>query len=277
MESSGGTPSLQSSALPDIGVKSSMQTIPFLQEIYTTRHVFDADGKAYKLESEIDEAEGELIQSIIAEYRFKSSLEIGCAYGLSTLNICAALSKQESPRHTIIDPFQSTDWHGIGVNNLKRAGFDFFELIEQPSELALPSLLQAGRTFQFALIDGWHTFDHTLLDFFYINRMLEDGGVVIIDDVSMQSVRKVIRYILNYPNYRIVGSANAAQRPPSLRRRVSSAYVRSLGVIIPQRSMREVFAESCLKTDRALGLDCSMIALQKTGADTRPWNWYSPF
>ena len=39
----------------------------------------------------------------------------------------------------IIDPFQSTDWHNIGITNLKRAGFDFFELIEKPSEnLAYP-------------------------------------------------------------------------------------------------------------------------------------------
>jgi hypothetical protein len=82
------------------------------------------------------------------------------------LYICEALSGQGSGRHTILDPGQYSDFHGVGIANLKRAGFDFFELIEKPA------LLAEGRKFQFALIDGWHTFDHTLLDLFYVNRLL---------------------------------------------------------------------------------------------------------
>ena len=59
---------------------------------------------------------------------------------------------------------------------------------------------------QFALIDGWHTFDQVLPDFFYVDQLLEDGGIVAFDDVVMAAINRAVRYFLNYPNYRIVES-----------------------------------------------------------------------
>ncbi len=46
------------------------------------------------------------------------------------------------------------------------------------SEICLPQLLQQELRFDFAYVDGWHTFDHVMMEFFYINRMLDEGGVV---------------------------------------------------------------------------------------------------
>jgi hypothetical protein len=70
--------------------------------------------------------------------------------------------------------------------------------------LALPSLLASVLKVQFVLIDGWHTFDQVLLDFFYVDKILEDGGIVAFDDVVMPAINRAVRYFLNYPNYRIV-------------------------------------------------------------------------
>jgi len=41
-----------------------------------------------------------------------------------------------------------------------------------------------GERIDFAFIDGAHTFDHVLVDFFYIDRMLNVGGIVAFDDVG---------------------------------------------------------------------------------------------
>jgi predicted O-methyltransferase YrrM len=210
---------------------------PVLTEISRTGKVYASDGNPYDLHSAIDENEGRAIYELIKDQEISVSMEVGCAYGISSLYICDALSSHQSPQHTIIDPNQSTQWRGIGISNLRRAGFSFFSLIEKPSEIALPELLADGKKFQFILIDGWHTFDHTLLDFFYANRLLEDGGFVAIDDAGFPGIRKVISYASKYPNYRIYKAVNGA-------------IWRGYG---------------------------SMVILQKTGPDTRNWDWYSPF
>lgn len=259
--------------LLESGRVDNRSAIDLLQQIYETGEVKDEAGQPHELHSHIDREEGQLVHSLLKQHKFTTTLEIGCAFGISSLYICDALSHQESPRHTIIDPHQTAQWHGIGVANLKRAGLHFFELIEKPSEIALPTLLAQGRSFHFAFIDGWHTFDHTLLDFFYVDRLLEEGGVVVVDDVNFPSVRKVIRYISNYPNYRLVA---ACRTRPSAKRRLVHACISLLAKTLPN-AVDEVISDSWRCPASLPGFRCSMVALQKTGPNTRNWNWYKPF
>ena len=82
----------------------------------------------------VTRAEGELIQRIIAEIKPRTTLEIGCAYGVSTLYICEALASLPDARrsHIVLDPFQSTQWRGIGIRNARDAGFaDLIDFREQ--------------------------------------------------------------------------------------------------------------------------------------------------
>jgi hypothetical protein len=108
---------------------------------------------------------------------------------MSTLYACDALKANGVPcRHIIIDPCQTSAWNSIGLANIQRAGFGgTTELHEKGSEIILPQLFADGLKIQAAIIDGWHTFDHTLIDFFYINKMLEVGGVII-DDTWFPSI-----------------------------------------------------------------------------------------
>jgi len=75
-------------------------------------------------------------------------------------------------------------------------------LLEGPSHLMLPGLLERGVKLDLAFIDGWHTFDYTLLDFFYIDKMLRPGGVVLLHDQSWPSKQKVIRFIMTHRRYK---------------------------------------------------------------------------
>lgn len=177
-----------------------------LQRILETRTVSDG-ATEYKLGAEIPRGEGEFICDLITRNRPRKTLEIGCAFGISSLFICDALRRTESDFvHIIIDPFQHEDWHGIGVGNLEKAGFSGrYHLIEKRSEIALPELLDSGEKFDFAFIDGWHTFDQTLVDFFYLNKMLNTNGLIVFDDAKWRSVRRVVRHALTYPCYRLAG------------------------------------------------------------------------
>ncbi len=75
-------------------------------------------------------------------------------------------------------------------------------MIEEKSYIALPALLKKAK-FDFIFIDGWHTFDYTLIDFFYSLELLNDGGIIIIDDALHKGVSKCVKYIeTNYPHCR---------------------------------------------------------------------------
>lgn len=53
----------------------------------------------------------------------------------------------------------------------------------------------------FVFVDGSHLFDHVLIDFFYMDKLLKAGGYVMFDDLCMPSIRKVINFILRNRSY----------------------------------------------------------------------------
>ncbi|HET9729781.1 MAG TPA: class I SAM-dependent methyltransferase, partial [Acidimicrobiia bacterium] len=74
-------------------------------------------------------------------------------------------------------------------------------LIEAFDYVALPDLLRAGTAIEFAYIDGWHTFDYTLLDFFYLDKMLQPGGIVAFNDCHYPAVEKVTSFVVRHRRY----------------------------------------------------------------------------
>jgi predicted O-methyltransferase YrrM len=221
----------------------------------------------------IDRAEGRLLQRVIADVKPRTSLEIGCAYGVSTLYICEALAAlPHQARHIVLDPFQSSQWRGIGVKNVHDAGFGaLMDFREQRSELALPALLAEDLTIEFALIDGWHTFDQVMVEFYYLNRMLRVGGVIVFDDADRRSVNRVIRHALGYPAYRVYGTEKA---PGPIRR---SALGRLRHALASVPAVTTIVRPDVLHRDWDLGIFGSCVAIQKIGGDHRSSGWDSAF
>jgi hypothetical protein len=60
-------------------------------------------------------------------------------------------------------------------------------------------------TIDFAFIDGARTFDYVLVDFFLIDKLLNPGGIVILNDFSYPSIRSVCRYVLSNLHYKCIG------------------------------------------------------------------------
>ncbi|MCL1471486.1 class I SAM-dependent methyltransferase [Argonema antarcticum] len=245
-----------------------------LEEILKSGYVKSVDGKLVKLHSNISSEEGKLLQEIIYELKPKVSLEVGLAYGISALFICEALKNTPNSRHIIIDPMQSTHWQGIGLNNLKKVGYEeIIEFHQQPSHLALSQLEAQGIKIDFAFIDGMHTFDHTLIDFFYVDKLLNVGGVVAIDDTSFPSIHKVCRFIVTNRAYSIYRYFNRIDYKPSLGRR---ALERLAHIYEP---MRRILKPEYVQPDFELGFAprSELIAFKKEAEDTRKWNFYREF
>jgi len=250
-----------------------------IEKIYSTCSVVDINGKSILLNSHIDELEGKAILGLLENHPdYKNTIEIGFAMGLSAMHICAVTSERTGAMHTIIDPFQSSNWNNVGVNNLVNSGVSNFELIEEKSEIALPKLLSEGRKFDFGLIDGWHTFDHTLLDFFYLEKMIRPGGIIAIDDVMMPGINKVVRYILNYPNIELVSAVPFIQKVKMVKRdQYLKLVFNPIKSILPKKYHHKVFSSKLLSPDNEMNLYSSMVFLLKKFDDNRAWNWYEEF
>jgi len=193
---------------------------PILEEILRTKSVHTLDGTAaLPLKDAIDSETGSLLQKLIRQKRPAVTLEIGLAYGVSALFICEALVGVGGRKHIAIDAFQNSVWHGIGIHHVRAAGFSaLVELREQLSEYALPQLVKEGVTVDFAFIDGSHTFDQKMIDFFYVDRILNVGGVIAFDDCNWPSIHQVCRFIATNRPYRVVGATSGAA-PPGIRGR----------------------------------------------------------
>ena len=237
---------------------------------------YEKNGSTVVFTSSIDFEEATFIGKLISELQPQKTIEIGCAEGASSLAIMDALTSGGG-RHTIVDPFQTTYWESKGINLLQMFGYNQFRLIEKGSEIALPALLDKGEKFDFAFIDGYHTFDHTLLDAFYLIKMLKIGGVLVIDDVQMPAINKCLRYLHNYPCLKYKASSAG---PITSSRKLFDGLkriVRSVSSVVPRKWRYELLDDSVLRSDNRLGLRSSMVAFQKVAEDTREWNWWAPF
>jgi predicted O-methyltransferase YrrM len=218
----------------------------------------------------ISTEEGQFLHELVATTQPQRSLEVGLACGISALYICGALAP--SARHIAIDPLQSELFENAGLIALEQAGFaNRLDFYEEPSQFALPRLAQEGHRVGFAFIDGMHTFDHALLDFFYIDMLLERGGIVAFDDADIPAVRRVVRFAVTNRAYRVHSCL-----PGSGRRSPASAIGTGIARLPgTRRALRPDFVTS----DQQLGivLNSRCVALVKDGDDTRPWDFHVEF
>lgn len=244
------------------------------ERILSTGETELADGTRVRADSFIARAECALIYRAVETAEATGAVEVGMAYGVSSLCIADALRRRsESPSLISIDPHQSTQWRGAGMHLLERAGLSaFVRLIEQPSQLALPRLVAEGVRVRFALIDGWHTFDHTLVDFFYADQLLESGGVVVFDDVGYPAIHAVVRFVLANRDYELLEALpmdESTPRPSRLRRRVKRAL----------RPLARTDRDPSPRNERRFRAieDVFAVALRKRGDDARRFDHYEPF
>ena len=250
--------------------------VPLADEIFKTGLVTSVDGReSIRVGAETPREVCEYLKRLVIETRAKMTLEVGLAFGLSTLSICEGLQEIGGEGHVAIDPNQSTQWQNIGLENVKRAGFgDLLELREKPSHVALPELAAEGLRVNFAYIDGWHTFDHALVDFFYVDQMLNVGGVVAVDDCFFHSVHAVCRYIATNRAYRVRSVCECAVALPE------SLLARLLKKVAPRSGLiRRAVKSKFYQPDEKLGFTpfTRCIAFEKIAEDERTWDAHAEF
>lgn len=166
-----------------------------------------ADGRSHQIDltTRISPQEGIALAGLSVQISAMCTLEIGLGYGFSTAYLLAALASRRRPdsvSHLAIDPFQWTDWQGIGMANaqslvaaspwLSEASFS---CLHERSDVALAGLLVHGRQFDLTFIDGYHRFDDVLVDFTLVAQMCPVGGVIVLHDMWLPGIAAVAAFV----------------------------------------------------------------------------------
>lgn len=245
-----------------------------LAEILRTREVMAPSGERYDLLAGVHPSIGTMLQTWVRRVEARTAIEVGFAQGISTLYICEALLEvSPTPRHIVIDPYETEAWHGTGNHNVTRAGYEsIVEFHEHPSHRVLPYLELHRTSVDFAFIDGHHAFEYVLVDFFYVDKMLRVGGVVVLDDLQMPAIAKLCRFILKNQNYSLVDAVVNETRHGH---DVGEPLCSHCGEPID----RAVLRPEVLDPNEALGIPngSRSIALRKASATPRPFNEFLEF
>jgi len=245
-----------------------------LSRIVETGRTILPTGEEVQVDSHIDASCGALLQRVIKTLGPKVGVEVGLAFGISTLYILEAFKETGGEKLIGMDPAQHDNhWCGGGLHNVRQAGYEsLYEFHENASQQVLPALVGKGKRIDFAFIDGWHTFDHTLIDFFYIDQMLNAGGIVVFDDVGYPSIKRVCDFIVTNRAYEVFDSVRLPIENTS-KRRLKHAAKR--------------FLDPLVRTDKTPALeagrkefeidDVYFLALKKRDDDSRRWDHFVHF
>lgn len=234
-----------------------------IAEIFRDRQVKGKDGSTFEITTGVSQQTGEILSNLIKENESTKTLEIGMAYGLSTLFMCQTHRDVGHGNHLAIDPFQTEHFGAVGLHNIERAGLDdLLEFHEAKSSSVLPQLIADGRQFDLAFVDGSHMFDHALIDCFFVDELLAIGGILVIDDLWMRSVRKAASFMIRNRGYQIVPPP--AHRPTPLSKRLLRAS---------RRLLQNPFGRDW----RLKLVPENILIVQKVKLDDRPWDFHRAF
>jgi predicted O-methyltransferase YrrM len=171
-----------------------------LLSMYDKQHQMGSDSIMYELDGDtkITPEQGMCIYNLCRKIKPQRTLEIGMAYGFSTVYFLAAIKANNMGHHVAMDPFEINDWHGIGLKKVQELGMDSsFQLMQEYDIFGLPDMAREKLKFDVIFIDGNHRFDDVLLDFTLSDYVCADQGCIILHDLWMPSIKRVAKFIKN--------------------------------------------------------------------------------
>lgn len=177
---------------------------PVLERLYRTGTVVHRNGKTKPLVPPgVPPAKGDYLFRLVRALRPAQTLEIGFAYGVSTLFIAEALRQNGRGRHIVIDPYEHTKFDDLGLRHVEEAGLDpWVTFYEEPAESCLPRLALEGVDVDIAFNDSGHLFDHVVTEFVLLTPLLHPGSVLVFDDPWLPGVARACDFVAtNRPDF----------------------------------------------------------------------------
>jgi hypothetical protein len=177
-------------------------------------------------------------------------------------------------KHIAIEPDEY--WGDAAIYNIRKEGLDhFLDLRRAFSDQVLPGMYYDGLRIQYAYIDTTKQFDVVMQDFYYIDKILEKGGVVIFDDTGgfWPGIQRVVRYVATLPHYKVLDRHNKIEC--SFKMKIARFIVTSIIKVIPFK--KRFYPTFNFKSDSQMNLDFSCVAFQKIEQSTLRWDYDKSF
>jgi predicted O-methyltransferase YrrM len=185
-----------------------------IERIQETGIVAGGDGRRHEIGRwSLTPRRGRMLGDLCRAQGVKATLEIGMAWGLSTLYILEALADAhpDASCHVVMDPYERERFHDGGLSAVRAAGAEqMLEFYPEPSEIVLPRMLERGRQFDLVFIDGDHRFDGVFVDAVLANKLLKPGAVMVLDDAWFDPVYLTCKFLESNYGYELIGEVKGS-------------------------------------------------------------------
>ncbi len=247
-----------------------------LKQIFEANSIeVDDSGERHPLHSNTSLGQCLFIEEMFDAVKPQKTLEIGLAMGLSAISILEKHKENGGTEkcHIVSEPHS---WKGIAEHNIEKLGLmKYCDIRYLKSDRVVTDLFLSNERIQLAYIDTTKVVDIVMQDFYFIDKILDIGGVIILDDCGggWPGIQKVARFANTLPHYKIAGKYGKAKRSFKLR-----LYEKAVAFVISLIPFKQrIFTGYSFKTNHQLGLDYNCIAFKKISEDKRDWSWDEPW
>jgi hypothetical protein len=162
------------------------------------RFVPNEHGRKIKLrENDVTPEQAELLLYLVTETKPILTIETGFDHGLITAMFAAGhmynglkgghVPMQSQPKYVL---------EGIGLYNMSKLDLKLYQVMEHESAMVLPQmyLQKLNDGLALAYLNSATEFDEQMMEYFYLNKLLQEGGIIAIN-TSVPARRELVDYI----------------------------------------------------------------------------------
>ncbi|MDJ0688937.1 MAG: class I SAM-dependent methyltransferase [Xenococcaceae cyanobacterium MO_188.B32] len=144
-----------------------------------------------------------ILAELYLQKKPQHSLDFGLGEGTACITLAACRKHLNlEGKHTTLDPFQFNLAKGIGLNEIHKYNLqEYVDFLEDKSEEFLYHQYKKNNQYDFVFVDGAHDIGHKVVDAFWIDRILQPGGIVAFHDSLFFSTSVAIRYLAENQQY----------------------------------------------------------------------------
>lgn len=213
----------------------------------------------------------DLIKAIIKTQKPQSIMQVGLGEQPNMLALCEALNQQDDEASiTVIesnldlDPACSATLAALQEVDLDQ----LVECLSTSADQVLPDLYFQELSYDMAVLNPCATFEETFVAFYYIDKMLPQNALILINQADTPIMRKLCRQMITGMEYAVDRCAETQSDMPKIEKIIREQYSRVPAFI--KNRIEDVIHPQIVISDEELGLFGPLISLKKQRKSASP-------